>query len=155
VSGTALAVCYLDWLISVGGAAPQLHDDFFLLLLTGLLSEEKDAAQMGRCVEEGGETGGVRVEGISWVGRAGAPASGPKTIIIHLDVSNHTCMNLPIDVHYACIVPRPTDRASSEDGRSASDLGRVFQEKLREFLRLVAHWPCVSLEACGLESTRA
>ena len=47
VSGTTLAVAYLDWLIAMDAAPPNLHDEFFLLLLTGLLSEEKDAAQMG------------------------------------------------------------------------------------------------------------
>lgn len=48
VSGVTLAMAYLDWLVAVGGAPPELHDEFFLLLLTGLLSEEKEAAQQGR-----------------------------------------------------------------------------------------------------------
>jgi hypothetical protein len=45
-----MAIGYLDWLISNGAAPPALHDEFFLMLLTGLLSEEKEAAQQGRLV---------------------------------------------------------------------------------------------------------
>lgn len=43
-----LAIAYLDWLIANSQAPPEMHDEFFLLLLTALLSEEKEVAQQDR-----------------------------------------------------------------------------------------------------------
>jgi hypothetical protein len=48
VSGMTLAIAYLDWLIANSQAPPEMHDEFFLLLLTALLSEEKEVAQQDR-----------------------------------------------------------------------------------------------------------